>query len=68
MPIFLASKTQAIYHCVCDEDVTKDNPFKIVTKEEILEDLHNRAAICDFHPLKDKIIVSDLFSILLNDF
>ncbi|XP_045159985.2 dynein axonemal intermediate chain 3-like isoform X2 [Mercenaria mercenaria] len=56
VPIFLASKTQAIYHCVCDEDVTKDNPFKIVTKEEILEDLHNRAAICDFHPFKDKII------------
>lgn len=56
VPIFLASKTQQIYHCVCDEDVTKENPFKIVTKEEILEDLHNRAAICDFHPLKDKII------------
>ncbi|XP_060606254.1 dynein axonemal intermediate chain 3-like [Ruditapes philippinarum] len=56
VPIFLASKTQAIYHCVCDEDVTKENPFKIVTKEEILEDLHNRAAICDFHPMKDKII------------
>ncbi|KAL4236475.1 WD repeat-containing protein 63 [Mactra antiquata] len=56
VPIFLASKTQAIYHCVCDEDVTKENPYKIITKEEILEDMHNRAAICDFHPLKDKII------------
>lgn len=58
VPIFLSSKTQQIYHCVCDEDVTKDNPFKIVTKEEILEDMHNRAAVCDFHPMKQKIIVS----------
>ena len=57
-PVFLSSKTQQIYHCVCDEDVTKASPFKIITKEEILEDMHNRAAICDFHPLKQRIIVS----------
>ncbi|XP_052776408.1 dynein axonemal intermediate chain 3-like isoform X2 [Mya arenaria] len=56
VPIFLSSKTQQIYHCVCDEDVTKDSRFKIITKAEILEDMHNRAAICDFHPMKQKII------------
>ena len=36
--------------------------MKIITKQEILDDMHNRAAICDFHVLKQKIIVS-----MLND-
>jgi len=57
IPVFLSGKTQQIYNVVCDEDVTKENPLKIITKEAILEDLHNRAAVCDFHPLKQKIIV-----------
>ena len=60
IPIFLSSKTQQIFHCVCDEDVTQDNPIKIITKGEILDDLHNRAAVCDFFVLKQKIIVSIL--------
>ncbi|XP_052258483.1 dynein axonemal intermediate chain 3-like isoform X6 [Dreissena polymorpha] len=55
-PIFLSSKTQTIFSCVCDSDVTKENRFKIIPKAAILEDLHNRAGVCDFHPIKNKII------------
>lgn len=55
-PLFMTSKTQEIFHCVCDNDVTEENPFKIITKQEILDDLRNRAAVCDFHPFKQQII------------
>lgn len=55
-PLFLSSKTQQIFHCICDEDVTQENPIKIITKQEILDDMHNRAAICDFHVLKKQIL------------
>lgn len=53
----MTSKTQEIFHCVCDQDVTADNPIKIITKQEILDDMRNRAAISDFHPFKPQIIV-----------
>lgn len=55
-PLFMTSKTQEIFHCLCDQDVTEENPFKIITKQEILDDLHKRAAVCDFHPFKQQII------------
>ncbi|KAK3092104.1 hypothetical protein FSP39_025223 [Pinctada imbricata] len=56
VPIFLSSKTQEIFHCRADEDVSEENPFKIITKEEIIEDMKLRAAVCDFHPVKQQII------------
>lgn len=40
-----------------DEDVTVENPIKIITKDEIMEDLRMRAGVCDFAPLKQEIIV-----------
>ncbi|KAK3590717.1 hypothetical protein CHS0354_012290 [Potamilus streckersoni] len=56
IPIFLSSKTQEIFHCRADVDVTKENQMKIITKQEILDDLHNRAGVSDFHPFKQQII------------
>lgn len=56
VPLFLSSKTQEIFHCRCDEDVTEENPIKIITKQEILDDMRNRAAVCDFHPIKQEVI------------
>ena len=53
----MTTKTQAIFNAKCDEDVTEDNPFKFIPKTEILEDMKNRAAICDFHPFKAQITV-----------
>ena len=54
-PIFLSSKTQEIFDAKVDEDVTEENPFKFIQKQDILDDLFNRAAICDFHPFKQII-------------
>ncbi|XP_075038119.1 dynein axonemal intermediate chain 3 [Mixophyes fleayi] len=55
IPLVLTSKTQEIFHCKIDEDVTQDNPFKLVKKEEILGDLKSRAAVSDFSPFKSVI-------------
>lgn len=66
VPLFLSSKTQEIFHCRCDEDVTEENPIKIITKQEILDDMRNRAAVCDFHPIKQEVIVSRNISISWN--
>lgn len=55
MPVFFTSKTQEIFDCRADEDVTDENPFKLIRKEVIEQDFKNRAAISDFHPAK-KII------------
>ena len=60
-PLFLASKSQEIYGCKVDEDVTEENPFKFIPKADILEDMRNRAAVCDFHPFKQQINVSFLY-------
>ncbi|XP_071953082.1 dynein axonemal intermediate chain 3-like [Antedon mediterranea] len=56
IPLFLSSKSQEIFHCITDEDVTMENPFKLIPKEEILQDLKMRAGVCDFAPIKQKII------------
>ncbi|XP_075689062.1 dynein axonemal intermediate chain 3 isoform X2 [Rhinoderma darwinii] len=57
VPLVLTSKTQEIFSCRVDEDVTYENPFKLLKKEEILSDLKNRAAVSDFSPFK--FIITD---------
>ena len=52
MPLFFTSKTQEIFGCKADDDVTEENPFKLISKDEIEKDFFNRAAISDFHPAK----------------
>lgn len=39
IPLFLASKTQEIFEVRCDEDVTDDEPYKLLRKDDILKDL-----------------------------
>ncbi|XP_041359893.1 dynein intermediate chain 3, axonemal-like isoform X2 [Gigantopelta aegis] len=56
VPLFLTSKTQEIFSARCDEDVTKENPFKIIMKEDIIEDMRLRAAVSDFAPIKQDIL------------
>ncbi|XP_040843173.1 dynein intermediate chain 3, axonemal [Ochotona curzoniae] len=51
-PLVLTTKTQEIFNCRIDEDVTEETPYKLIKKEDILEDLQNRAAVSDFHPVK----------------
>ncbi|BFY99788.1 hypothetical protein BsWGS_02828 [Bradybaena similaris] len=56
LPLFLTTKTQELYNCRCNEDVTQDNPFKFIPKADIIEDFRMRAAVCDFQPFKQQIL------------
>ncbi|XP_064136031.1 dynein axonemal intermediate chain 3 [Loxodonta africana] len=51
-PLVLTTKTQEIFNCRVNEDFTDEQPYKLLKKEDIIEDLHNRAAVSDFHPVK----------------
>lgn len=60
IPLFLTTGSQAIFECKVDEDVTADNPSKLISKEKIFEDMKNRLSISDFHPVKDIIEVRNV--------
>lgn len=51
-PIVLTTKTQEIFNCRVDEDFTDEEPYKLIKKQDILADFHNRAAVSDFYPVK----------------
>ncbi|NXD90110.1 WDR63 protein, partial [Chaetorhynchus papuensis] len=55
-PLLLTAKTQKIFNCRADEDVTEENCFKCIQKEDIIQDLKTRANTSDFHPLKKVIL------------
>ncbi|NXO37575.1 WDR63 protein, partial [Locustella ochotensis] len=55
-PLLLTAKTQEIFNCRPDEDVTEENCFKCIKKEDIIQDLKTRAKTSDFHPLKQVIL------------
>uniref|UniRef100_A0A8C6QSU4 Dynein axonemal intermediate chain 3 n=1 Tax=Nannospalax galili TaxID=1026970 RepID=A0A8C6QSU4_NANGA len=55
-PLVLTTKTQEIFNCRVDEDITDEQSYKLIKKEAILADLQNRAAVSDFHPVK-KIVL-----------
>ncbi|XP_035189583.1 WD repeat-containing protein 63 isoform X2 [Oxyura jamaicensis] len=55
-PLVFTTKTQEIFNCRVDEDVTEENCFKLIKKEDIIQDLKTRAAISDFHPVKRVVL------------
>ncbi|NXU95954.1 WDR63 protein, partial [Cettia cetti] len=55
-PLLLTAKTQEIFNCRPDEDITEENCFKCIKKEDIIQDLKTRAKTSDFHPLKKVIL------------
>ncbi|NWH83808.1 WDR63 protein, partial [Aegithalos caudatus] len=55
-PLLLTAKTQEIFNCQPDEDVTEENCFKCIKKEDIIQDLKTRAKTSDFHPIKKVIL------------
>ena len=59
-PIFVATQGQQIFGCVADEDVTSENPYKLIPKEQILQDFVNRAGVSDFKQAKSVINVRNL--------
>uniref|UniRef100_A0A8C7FYT7 Dynein axonemal intermediate chain 3 n=1 Tax=Oncorhynchus kisutch TaxID=8019 RepID=A0A8C7FYT7_ONCKI len=56
LPLTLTSATQELFGCRCDEDVTGDNPYKILRKEDIVQDMRMRAAVSDFSPMKQLVL------------
>ena len=57
VPLFLSTKTQEAFGIHADIEVTAENPMKIIGKEQVLQDLYNRGAISDFHPVKAAMVV-----------
>ncbi|NWR30509.1 WDR63 protein, partial [Tachuris rubrigastra] len=55
-PLVLTTKTQEIFNCRVDEDVTEENCFKIIKKEDITQDLETRANISDFYPVRKVVL------------
>lgn len=56
-PLVLTSVTQELFGCRTDEDVTGENPHKLIKKEDIIQDLKTRAAVSDFSPVKQRVVV-----------
>ncbi|XP_008590573.1 PREDICTED: WD repeat-containing protein 63-like, partial [Galeopterus variegatus] len=54
-PVVLTTNTQEIFKCRIDADVTEEQPYKLIRKEDIFEDLRNRAAVSDFYPVKKMV-------------
>ncbi|KAJ8277808.1 hypothetical protein GJAV_G00080320 [Gymnothorax javanicus] len=55
LPMVVTTATQELFECRIDVDVTKDNPFKFLKKDDILQDMKKRAAVSDFHPVKQVV-------------
>ncbi|KFQ85654.1 WD repeat-containing protein 63, partial [Phoenicopterus ruber ruber] len=55
-PLVFTTKTQEIFNCRVDEDVTEENCFKLIKKEDIIQDLKTRATVSDFHPIKKVVL------------
>ncbi len=64
VPLFLTGAGQHIFQCIVDQDVTPEAPNKLISKEKILEDFRNRAAVSDFHPVKKKVQARKYFYIM----
>ncbi|XP_059504253.1 dynein axonemal intermediate chain 3 isoform X2 [Stegostoma tigrinum] len=56
IPLVLTSKTQEIFQCVIDQDVTEERPYKLIKKEDIINDIKSRGGVSDFYPFKQLIL------------
>lgn len=57
LPLVLTAATQEIFGCVVDEDVTVEKPYKLLDKQDIIQDFKTRAAVSDFSPAKHIVLV-----------
>ncbi|XP_067301422.1 dynein axonemal intermediate chain 3 [Pseudorasbora parva] len=55
-PLVLTSATQELFGCRADEDVTGENPYKLLKKEDMIQDMKTRAAVSDFSPVKQIVL------------
>uniref|UniRef100_A0A8P4GGW2 Dynein axonemal intermediate chain 3 n=1 Tax=Dicentrarchus labrax TaxID=13489 RepID=A0A8P4GGW2_DICLA len=52
----LTSATQELFGCLADEDVTGESPYKLLKKDDIIQDIKTRAAVSDFSPVKQIVL------------
>ncbi|XP_043086282.1 dynein axonemal intermediate chain 3 isoform X2 [Puntigrus tetrazona] len=55
-PLVLTSATQELFGCRADEDLTGENPYKLLKKDDIIQDMKNRASVSDFSPIKQIVL------------
>ncbi|XP_039984181.1 dynein intermediate chain 3, axonemal isoform X2 [Xiphias gladius] len=55
-PMVLTSATQELFGCCADEDVTGESPYKLLKKDNIIQDIKTRAAVSDFSPVKQIVL------------
>ncbi|XP_041647304.1 dynein intermediate chain 3, axonemal [Cheilinus undulatus] len=55
-PMVLTSATQELFGCLADEDVTGESPYKLLQKDDIIQDIKTRAAVSDFSPVKQIVL------------
>ncbi|KAK2835208.1 hypothetical protein Q5P01_015692 [Channa striata] len=55
-PMVLTSTTQELFECRADEDVTGEKPYKLLKKDDIIQDIKKRAAVSDFSPVKQNVL------------
>ncbi|XP_053096688.1 dynein axonemal intermediate chain 3 [Pangasianodon hypophthalmus] len=55
-PLVLTSATQELFGCRANEDVTGENPYKLLRKDDIIQDMRTRAAVSDFSPIKQAVL------------
>ena len=53
----MTSVTQELFGCLADEDITSESPYKLLKKADIIQDMKTRAAVSDFSPAKQKVLV-----------
>ncbi|XP_047443492.1 dynein axonemal intermediate chain 3 [Mugil cephalus] len=56
LPMVLTSATQELFGCRADEDVTGESPYKLLRKDDIVQDIKTRAAASDFSPVKQIVL------------
>ncbi|XP_071773409.2 dynein axonemal intermediate chain 3 [Centroberyx gerrardi] len=56
LPMVLTSATQELFACRADEDLTGENPYKLLRKDDIVQDMKTRAAVSDFSPVKQIVL------------
>ncbi|KAK5869587.1 hypothetical protein PBY51_024292 [Eleginops maclovinus] len=52
----LTSATQELFGCRTDEDVTAESPYKLLKKDDIIQDIKRRAGVSDFSPVKQIVL------------
>ncbi|XP_042368184.1 dynein axonemal intermediate chain 3 [Plectropomus leopardus] len=55
-PMVLTSATQELFGCRADEDVTGESPYKLLKKDDIIQDIKTRAAVSDFSLVKQIVL------------